>query len=625
MTKTTTRLDSRPDSFRHHDSTIAAAFADTAARHAERAAVLTAPAIPTQHGRPSGPSVVSYAELAAMAGGIAVALPPGERVGLLLDHGVDMIAAMLGTLAAGRCYVPLDPTYPPPQLRAMCAQADLAAILTHRRHRELAIELAPAPVIDIGQIPRTALKVNAVDPRQPAYILFTSGSTGRPKGVVHNHRSVLHGVGNHVSNLRIGPADRTSLLTSFSFDMSVSDLYSAVLSGAGVVPFDLRAHGFDRLAAVLTACDVTIYHSTPTVFRYLTDTMGPDGRLPNVRVAVLGGEEVNRTDLRNARTHFGTDCLFVNGYGATEASFAVQNHIRAGADVVGVPDREVVPIGSALPGYEILLLGERDSVGEIAIRSDYLAIGYWGDPQQTAAAFSADGTLYRTGDVARRLPDGQLVYLGRADRQVKVRGHRVELGEVEAHLAALPGVARAVAVATTSGDDGAHIYAYAQPAGDVQDLDAATLRSHLAGRVPDFLVPRRIMVVGELPQTTTGKVDLNELPAVVYEPASTDSSPSGDREVEVARVWCEVLDLPDVGRHVGFFDAGGNSLALTRLQRRLAQTCGTAVTLRSLLEHPTVAGMARLLSHAPDSSPPTASAELTDRMARRRAARGGSS
>lgn len=628
--------------FRYHDSTLGAAFADVARRHADRTAVFA-------------DTGVSYAELAGRAGGLAARIsataagapgdPHGKPVGLLLGHGAGMVAAILGTLAAGRCYVPLDPSYPPDRLRAMADQAGITLLLTQGRHRRLAGATGPAlpasSIVDVDEVGQAPFEPTPVDPTRPAYILFTSGSTGRPKGVVQSHRSILHGIANHVNNLRIGPSDRISLVAPFCYDMSVSDLYGALLSGGALVPADVRTYGIARVVEALSTRQVSVYHSTPTVFRCLTDylagTRGPHGRLPAVRVVLLGGEPTRRTDLRLARAHFGTDCLFVNGYGATEASFTVQSFIPSGADPAAGADQdgqaatgatEVLPIGTPLAGYEAVLLDPDGAPvagtgpsgpAELAIRSDYLASGYLGDPRLTAERFG-DGTLYRTGDIVRRRADGQLVHLGRADRQVKVRGHRVELGELEAELEALPGVVRAIAVARPDRAGATELHAYVQPS-RWGASDPGVLRGQLAERVPAHLLPQRLTVVDEFPLTASGKVDVRALtapPAAAGERPAPEARPVGERERLVARAWADVCDAGDVGRQVSLFDIGGTSLTLVRLQYRLAQAAAVDIPLVMLLEHPTVAGMARLLEGAP-AAPRMELVSL--RMASRRVAR----
>ena len=623
----------------HRDMTLAAAFGTAARRHADRTAVI------------EGGREVCYAELAGRAGGIASLLgtqttgssapAPGEPVGLLLDHGADMVAAILGTLAAGRCYVPLDTTYPPERLRAMLEQAGATVILSQRRHRPLAGEVLPARlaatcrVHEIDDARPAPYDCAPVDPATPAYVLFTSGSTGVPKGVCHGHRSVLHGIANHIDNLGLGPDDRLSLVTSFSYDMAVSDLYGALLSGGALVLCDVRSQGIARLARAVARHEVSVYHSTPTVFRslvqFLVEMHGPAARLPRVRVALLGGEQTNRADLRLARAHFGAECVFVNGYGASEVSFTMQNHLPVGTGLADgeatLPaEQEVLPIGRPLHGYEPVLLDLTDGTplsgagaagpAELAIRSDYLALGYWGDPRMTKERFGADGRLYRTGDVVLRLADGQFMHLGRKDRQVKVRGNRIELGEVEAALESMPGVVRAVVAARPDGA-GTELHGFVRLSRG-SGLQPAELRRMLAQRLPTHMLPRRLSIVAAFPLTASGKVDVlallqNEPPS--YTPPQAHARPVGEREELVGRIWSEVLGVDEVDREISFFDAGGNSLLLARLQYRLARATGAEIALVELAQHPTIAGVARLLNGADRGLDRGA---LTRRMAARR-------
>lgn len=604
--------------------------------------------------RPERPAVVagdgtwSYGRLAGLAATVTTALRElaGEpRVALLLDHGAATVGAILGTLTAGGVYVPLDPAYPPVRLAAILADAGAEVVLTSAAHRPLAGALAPsARIVDLDELPavtgdRAAGMAAAVPSDAPAYILYTSGSTGRPKGVVQTHRNVLHQVRTHTDNLGIGPGDRLSVLSSFGFDMAVTDTFSALLNGAAAVPVDLHRCGMAGLGEALVAREATVYHSTPTVFRHLLDAIGEGGRLPSVRAVVLGGEQVLRADLDRWRRHFPDHCVFVNGYGATEISFAVQNHLTM-ADVVagrGTGDG-VVPIGHPLDGAETTMLAPDGRpaclAGEIVIRSPYLA-RYWRNPEADAERFSQDagGTrAYRTGDLGRRLPDGRIAYLGRLDRQVKVRGHRVELGEVEAALAALDEVARAAVVArevdTRAGPE-RRIVAYVVGAGGSAP-DPVALRHELERTLPRFTLPAVIVPLDALPLTATGKVDARALPEPTDAalPLGIASLPGGSGlggataprlARAVADAWSAVLGLPEVATDVSFFDLGGHSLLMTQVQQRLEAFLGRQVPLTTLYAYPTVTSLAQYLAGtAPDAR---THREVSTRMARRRSRR----
>ncbi len=614
-------------------------FAAIARRYPDRPAVL---ADDGQRG---------YAELAADAAALAGALltaGPGEaaasgaggRVGLLLDHGIAAVTGILGTLYAGRTYVPLDPSYPPDRLAYMLDHSGADVLLTTGPRRALADRLVAeagreVTVLSVEELPTgssgngdTAAPAVPVptSPDAPAYILYTSGSTGQPKGVVQNHRNVLFGVRNHTNNLRIGPGDRTSLLSSFSFDMAVTDLFAAILTGAAVVPVDIRTQGLDHLAEAMTSRGVTIYHSTPTVYRFLLDSLGGDGvpggdppdgvaqeggapdgdpagdaALPTIRAIVLGGEEVTRRDVERCRARLGKDCVFVNGYGATEVSFAVQNHLAATDELDAELPGGVVPIGVPLPGMRIDLLDPAGRpaclTGEIAVRSRHLAMGYWADPARTADKFTEHGDdtrTYRTGDLGRRLPDGRIAYLGRLDRQVKIRGYRVELGEIEAALSAVSGVAQATAVTRDADPTGTReVVGYVVPVPGTE-LAAPALRQALEQRLPHYLVPATIVVLDAFPLTPTGKVDTRALPPPLRV-ATVGPAPRDGLAGTVAAVWCSVLGVDAVGADDSFFDVGGHSLLMAQVQHRLAERLGVRVSLAQLFAHPTVGTLTRYL------------------------------
>ncbi|MFI9432600.1 amino acid adenylation domain-containing protein [Streptosporangium sp. NPDC052375] len=551
---------------------------------------------------------ITYGELAAAAGGIQRLVTeaggrPGGRVGLLTGHDATVIAAILGTLLSGCVYVPLDPSYPVPRLAYMVDDADVSVLVTTRRHEALARTLlgerSCAVVLVEDATPAAPVAPETVEPDSVAYLRYTSGSTGVPKGVAQSHRNLAHCVGNQIESLSITSEDRLSLLASVSFDASIPDIYPALLSGAAVVPIDVRALGPGELVRRLADLGVTVYHSTPTLYRYVLDALGPAGRLPSVRAVLLGGERVTGSDVAAGRGRFADRCRFVNGYGATEATFVAHHRISFDPSEAGPEPGPLVPIGRALPGYEVVLLDADGGEGEIAIRSPYLALGYWRDPERTAARFTTDGDgrrVYRTGDLGRELPDGTLVCLGRLDRQIKVRGFRVEPAEVETHLAGQPGVARAVV--TLAGD---RLVAHVQPAPGAV-LDPAAMRRSAAEVLPDYLVPAAIMVLDALPLTPTGKVDARALPAPG--PVRDGERPATPAEATVHDAWCEVLGVARIGVTEPFFDAGGHSLLLGRLQQRLSETFGTPVPMVTLFEHTTVRAQARALSAPADTPPP---------------------
>ncbi|WP_422748820.1 AMP-binding protein [Micromonospora sp. WMMD1219] len=536
---------------------------------------------------------VTYTELAGAAGGhaavfAAAGLRAGDRIALLTAHGAPTVAALLGALATGCAYVPLDPGFPVARLRHMVDAAGVTAVACAAEHRDLASTLAgERPVVALDEVPPAPLHQVAADPDALAYVLFTSGSTGVPKAVGQTHRNLAHVVDNQIAALGAGPDDRLSLLASFSFDAAIPDLYPALLTGAAVVPVDLRRHGLAHAVDQLDRHRATVLHCTPTVYRFLLDTLG-SRRLPTVRAVLLGGEQATWADAARGRDRFAPDCVLVNGYGATEMTFAAR-HVQPLSEVD--PDaRGPLPVGVAFPGYRLDLAPD---TGEIVVRSRHLAPGYLNQDSDRFGV-DADGVRsYRTGDLGRLLPGGELVCLGRLDRQVKVRGHRVELTEIEAVLSAQPGVAGVRAVVR----DG-ELLAYARPAGTRPD--PAVLRAALTAALPGYAVPRAVVVVDEFPLTVTGKVDERALPDPVTE-VPAGEAPATDTERAVHDIWCAVLGRDAVARTASFFDVGGQSLLLGQVQQRLAERFGVRLPMLRLFDHPSVAAQAALLDAPPDA------------------------
>lgn len=605
------------------ETSLPARFAAHARAHPDRPAVL------------GDDGEVTYAELAARSAAIALALPrDGGRVGVLLDHGAQTIAAVLGVLASGAAYVPLDPTYPEDRLGYMLAHSGAGTVLTGPDHTELAHRLQSGlppgtlRVVDVERCTEPApFRPGPAGPDTPAYVLYTSGSTGRPKGVVQNHRNVLFQVASHVTEHGIRAADRVSVLSSFSFDASVTDLFSALSTGAAAVTVDIRRHGLGWLATALRERRVSVWHSTPTVYRYLLGSLAPGEVLEDVRVVLLGGEELTGRDVALHREHFRPDCALVNGYGATEISFAVKNTVDPRT---AYADTDVVPIGRPMPGVDVLLLDpDGDPAvlhGEIAVRSRHVALGYHGATSRDAARFTdhGDGTrTYRTGDLAHRLVDGTLVYAGRRDRQVKVRGYRVELGEVEATLVGLDGVAEAAVLAHTPVDGDTELVGYVVEE-QGERAEPLELRHALEEQLPHFAVPQAILTVPELPLTPTGKVDVRALPDPAAHVTAGSAPPADPVQQVIADAWSTALDVPAVGVEDNFFDLGGHSLLMAQVQQQVERDLGREVPLYRMFQHPTVGALSRFLVRSEDADALLADAELHSvraRMQRRRQAR----
>ncbi|HSF38618.1 MAG TPA: non-ribosomal peptide synthase/polyketide synthase, partial [Thermoanaerobaculia bacterium] len=580
------------------DGSIPERFAAQASAHAGRPAVVAPGALWT------------YAELAGEVDRVAHSLlaqggPGGRRIALLFSPEPPMVAAILGALAAGATYVPLDPSHPRERLRDVLADSGAVALLAGDDQRSLARELAgELPVLCFGDLPPAPRRWAPPRwaPVTQAYLLYTSGSTGRPKGVLQNHRNVLGHIRTYSLRLGLGPEDRLLLLARYGFDAAVMDLFGALLNGAALCLWDLTRDGLEGLGRWMNEQAVTVYHSTPSVYRSFLDNVRPGESWPALRLVVLGGEEARRQDLDRFREAFPPGCRLVNGLGPTESTLALQKFLDRDEQIT----RAGLPIGWPVEDVSVRLrngAGEQPAtwgVGEIEISSPYLAIGYWGQPGLTAERFVPDpeGTpgarLYRSGDLARRLQGGELEFLGRADGQVKVRGYRIETGEIEAALVAQPGVHQAVVMAREDTPGNPRLVAYV-----VGDATVDELRQRLRERLPDPMVPAAFVMLPALPLTPNGKVDRKALPAPAWQRAEDGYlTPRTPVEEIVAAIYAELLSVPSIGRDESFFDLGGHSLLATRVVSRLRSVLGVELPVRALFERPTVAELSAAVEEA---------------------------
>lgn len=566
----------------------------------------------------------SYAELNAKANRIAHSVlercgDDEARIALLFSHDAPMIAAMLGVLKAGKTYVPLDPSYPLERLSRLLQDSRSTLVVTNENQIELVQELNDVAALNIdgldSSLPSSDLNLE-IDPYRLAYILYTSGSTGQPKGVMQNHRNVLHFIRAYTNNLHINAGDRLTLLSSYCFDAAVMDIYGALLNGATLYPIDLKEAGFNGLGEAISAQGITIYHSTPTVYRYFvnecsvgnptvregarsSDCTLPNGRVSALRLVVLGGEEVTRDDVELFKQNFPDDCLFINGLGPTESTVSLQYFISKQTTISG----QRVPVGYPVDDTEVLLLnraGKRAELyGEIAIKSRHVALGYWGNLAATAAAFSGNGSsshIYRTGDMGRRTPDGSIVFAGRKDLQVKIRGMRIEPGEIESALMKQPGVRECVVIATPNGSSDRRLIAYVVPHSR-ESINAIDLRASLQAKLPDYLVPSAFVVMDELPLTASGKLNRRALPAPADPGRSAEQAafPRTPTQKLLAGIWGDVLNVSPIGVHENFFDLGGHSLLAVRLFAQVEKRLGRRWPLAMLFQAPTIAQFAAMI------------------------------
>ena len=552
---------------------------------------------------------LTYADLNGEANRIAAAIlaergAGPEPVALLFDQGAPLIAAVLAVLKTGKAYVALDPAYPSVRLAAMLDDTGAKLILADETSLATAHALAGGErsLLQVDEAPDRGAGDPSVDvpPDAVAYIFHTSGSTGQPKGVYDTHRNVLHNILRYTNALRIGHDDRLTLLQSCSFSGSVSSLFCALLNGAATFPFDVRKEGPQRLAEWLREERITVYHSVPTIFRSF---LSGDARFPDVRCIRLEGDRSSRVDVDFFRRHFEPGCLLVNGLGATETGIARQFFIDHETEV----DDGVLPVGYPVRDVDVCLLDEGGDqieigqIGEVAVRSAYLASGYWGRPDLTEAAFRPDPAggqvrVYRTGDLGRMRADGCLEYLGRTDSVLKVRGNRIEPAEIETALLRLPELAEVVVTTFEDDRDEVQLVAYLVPSAGAR-VSATVLHQRLAETLPEFMIPSLFVPLDALPLDANGKLDRRALlPLTMPErPSSVGNSPRGPLEERITCLFEDVLGLERVGIDESFFDLGGDSLAAAEICAQLGAETGLNLPLSTLLHTPTVETLARRL------------------------------
>jgi amino acid adenylation domain-containing protein len=558
---------------------------------------------------------LTYDELNQAANRIAHAIlertgEEDEPVTLLLEHGTDAIAAILAALKAGKIYVPLDPSHLQARSRYIFEDAQASLIVANNKTFSTAMDLARSrcQLINIDQIDSGLLTENVgrfLPPDTPACILYTSGSTGRPKGIVQNHRNLLHSTMNYTNGLHISIDDRLSLFHSCSFSGSVYNLFGALLNGAALLPFDLKEKGVNQLGNWLAQEEITICHSVPTAFCHAVQALDGREHFAELRVIHLSGTPVSKGAVELYKSHFSPECIFVHRMGITETG-TIRSYFM---DKATPFDGTTVPLGYPEDDKEVLLLDDsgenirHNCIGEIAVKSRYLSLGYWRRPDLTAAKFfphpnGGDERIYLTGDLGRMAADGCLIHLGRKDFQVKVRGYHVDVSEIETALLEHAAIKEAVVVGREIHTGDSQLVAYFVPTGQ-PGATVTELRMFLKERFPDYMIPSAFVLLGALPHTPNGKVDRPALPALERTRPELNTAyvaPRTPVQAELAEIWNDVLSLERVGIEDNFFDLGGHSLAATRLISQVIKKFQLEIPIKALFDAPTVADMAEIIS-----------------------------
>jgi len=580
---------------------------------------------------------LSYAALNAAADRLADRLiargvRSGDRVGLCFERHPDLIVAVLAVLKAGGAYVPLDPRYPLDRLAYLIADSGMGLIVTHAPALGTLTEALvqaerTVPVVRVeADEAAPAAPRPVIHPDQPAYVIYTSGSTGRPKGCVVSHQNVTRLMASSEPLFGFGPDDVWTLFHSFAFDFSVWEIWGPLLYGGRlvIVPHWV-SRAPDAFVRLLADEGVTVLNQTPSAFRQLIPADAEVNRPLALRWVVFGGEALELQSLRPwYERHGDRTPTLVNMYGITETTVHVTWRPLAWADVT---EGRGSVIGGPLDDLTVYLLDDRlepvplGVTGEIFVGGAGVATGYLNRPELTAERFIPDpfgapgARLYRSGDLARRLPDGGLDYLGRADHQVKIRGFRIEPGEIEAALVAHPAVREALVLAVPGAAGDPRLVAWFVADADA-GLDTGGLRTFLAQRLPDHMIPAAFVRLDAFLLTVNGKIDRKALPDPKAGADPVDRvAPRSALEETLATLCAEVLEVPAVGVLDDFFTLGGNSILATRYIAKVRAALGRDLPLRLFFERPNIAALAEALEQLAD--PPAAAPKAPIRRARR--------
>jgi amino acid adenylation domain-containing protein len=552
----------------------------------------------------------TYTELNARATKIAQAISTDGVSGaapilIQFDHDAPAIAAVLGVLKSGNFYCALDTgagVEPSSTLlRSLNPQMLLCDGANLARSRNLANDTIPVLNTENIQVQsgRKQLQLH-VPPDALAYVFFTSGTTGQPKGVMDCHRNVLHNILRYTSNLRISSDDRLTLLQTLSFSGSLSSLFCALLNGATVYPFDLRQEGSAALADWIAEQRITVYHSVPSIFRLIA---GEGKRFPHLRVLRLEGDRASSRDAVLFQQNFPRSCVLVNGLGATECGIVRQHFLGVDSPLPA----GVLPLGHAVEDMEVSLLDEQGQpallgeVGEIAVRSRFLAVGYWQRPDLTASAFKPEPgdpqmRTYRAGDLGRLDGEGCLDYLGRKDFQEKVSGQRVSLAHIEAELLRIDGILEAAAAVKPNRAGDNQLVAYYTELTDCP-ADPEKIWRDLRIRLEGHMLPSALIRLDRLPLNANGKIDRRALP----EPSRRRLlpypvvQPSAADEAALVAIWRDILDLDEIGVEDSFIELGGNSLQAMQMLNRVLKVFGNDVPISEFFAAPRIIALGQKL------------------------------
>jgi amino acid adenylation domain-containing protein len=527
-----------------------------------------------------------------------------EPIAIFIDQGIDFIASMLAVLKIGKFYVPIDPAFPLARNNYILEDSTAKVILTNSQNVALAEKIASKShqIVNIDDISNHLDADNIgilIEPDNLAYLLYTSGSTGKPKGVMQNQRNVIFNFRNQTEIMNISHQDQTTLFYSSSVMGAIRVILYNLLNGASLHHFDIHQQSLAEIIQGLIDNKITLYHSVPSLFRSLVDQLPEQKNFPDLRLVIMGGDAVTKKDVESYKKYFSDKCQMLTALGSTETGT-----VRYFLFDKNTPIDKKVPLGYPVKGMKIGLWDEnnnevgKNEIGEIVVKSKYIALGYWRKPELTAKVFLKDNAtgeiIYHTGDLGTFNQDDCLFHCGRKDFQVKIRGYRVEIDEIEYYLREYNLIKEAIV--NVSQDIQCEQYLVAYIIAKEAKISLKSLKEFLRERLPEYMIPAAFVFLDAFPLTPNGKIDRQALPQTNFEINREEFvAPTETTEIKLAQIWQEVLKINQIGIYDNFLDLGGNSLLATQVISRLRQSFQVEISLKSFFTTPTIAELRREL------------------------------
>ncbi len=545
----------------------------------------------------------------------------GTFVGIFVEDRVELISIIIGVLKAGCVFVPIDSIYPLDRIKVMIDTVSLRIVLSDRQNIGMLEDIASERTCDLRNAMVEDIYQNSPDcfrkdtpnveysPDDKIYIYFTSGSTGIPKAILGRNQSLLHFIEWEIETFDIKKGFRISQFTSPGFDASLRDIFVALISGGTVcIPGNRQiVLNSEKLVNWIDKTKINLIHCTPSLFRFINNGMLKGDNFRDLRYILMAGEKITPVELKKWYNIFDERVQLVNLYGSTETTLVKTFYLIKKSDT----DRKTIPAGQPMKGAKTVVVDNNLKMcplgvaGEILIRTPYRTYGYYGNPEMTKEKFipnpfnkNVNDIVYRTGDLGRILPDGNLEVLGRIDRQVKIRGTRVEIGEVENVLLSDELVKSCIVIDGRSDDGETYLCAYVVLEDSMCELPYSELRKNMLQKLPEYMIPQYFVKIDKIPVTSNGKTDFKALPNPRDSVQDKYIAPRNKTEEEIVNIWLEILKLEKVSVTQNFFQAGGHSLNMMTMLSKIEQKSGIKISLEQIFDNATVEAISEIIMNS---------------------------